>query len=151
MRDLIFKFSGGSKSQETFQGLLAGRCLGNLPDVDQTEMQGLPFWFWEWNDRTNNHWSTRRINQVYLHSTSNPPKHVIQYFSDNLVHYADMKCLNSSTTDISKNITNNIYSMAQVVAMRAREWKREPCAHTAQTQSLTLLYKTSVYSHVLWC
>ncbi len=50
-----------------------------------------------------------------------------------------MECLNSSTTDASKNFTNNIYSMALVVKLREREWQIENSVLTLPRTSSTLI------------
>lgn len=63
-----------------------------------------------------------------------------------------MKCLNSSTTDASKNITNNIYNMALVVAMRKKEWKRENSVLTLpKTIINTALQNQCIQPCVWWC
>lgn len=61
-----------------------------------------------------------------------------------------MKCLNSSTTDISKHYKEHLQNGTGGSDEDERMKEREQCAHTAKTQSSTLLYKTSVYSHVLY-
>lgn len=61
-----------------------------------------------------------------------------------------MKCLNSSTTDASKNLTNNIYNMALVVAMRKKVKEREQCALTAQN-NLQHCFKKTVYTAMCDC